>query len=183
MSSTGATGVFGPLPVSSGFALPAGFAGPTGPMGVTGFPGTMHPEKHFPALGGKPAVGVETEMGRVEIWVGASIQRTWHVTVKMVISLRLTDHDGVNVTLHVWETEDIYAKEPEVMASKALNTLGTSGIESISREEMSAMFVVARKEAMRAASVLFAELHVGHLSREETAQAWDDANALSVMTE
>lgn len=175
----GATGTF--MPIATGALMP--MSGPIGPSGVTGpMGGIPIVKKEYPGPDGKMVASLDTEQGVVEIRSKASCQVTWSVLLEADIILSLRGHDGVLSQLYRWGTKDVYERSPEAFAEGAASALVSKGIASISREELSALFVVAKKEAFRSVSILAAELHVGHMSREEMERIWEDANAFSVMT-
>lgn len=88
--------------------------------------------------------------------------------------------DGQERNLNRWDVRAIFEKEPEVMAASAAVFLLSAEVV-LGREELNAMFVVARREALKMAAVVASELFISHLSREELAEAWDAANVLRVM--
>ena len=106
---------------------------------------------------------------------------TWAVNTSSTVSLWATARSGDMVVLNSWWATELLMEDHEQMAKTAMGFLTGAEVRGVGLEEMTSAFAVARKEAIRMLAVLYMELLVSHVGREEVVEAWDEANALRVM--
>lgn len=148
-------------------------------MGPTGAFGPPKKEVFYPGREGRTVSQVVLWEDVVELRALAWTSIAQPVILSASVIMYLV-RDGQERNLNRWDVRAIFEKEPEVMAASAAAFLLSAEVV-LGREELNAMFVVARREALKMAAVVASELFISHLSREELAEAWDAANVLRVM--
>jgi hypothetical protein len=159
-----------------------GFMGFTGAQGAQGATGAFMPtarEVFYPGREGRTVS--EALVGEDVVGIRALASTSGRGVVSLNASMIMyLVRGGQERSLNRWDAADIFEKEPEAMATSAAAFLMSAEV-LLGQEELNAMFVVARREALKMAAVVASELFVSHLSRDEIAEAWDVANVLRVM--
>lgn len=173
----------GPIRPPNAPAGPRGFVGATGPQGPTGASGGVPAkEVYYPSREGKSVSLVAVGEDFVELRALAYTSvggGTVSLSASIIMCLV---RDGRQKYLNTWGIRGVLEKDAEALASSAAAFLLSAEVV-LGQEELNAMFVVARREALKMAAVVASELFISHLSREELAEAWDAANVLRVMQE
>ncbi len=157
-------------------------AGPMGPQGSTGSSGPPPRQIFFPSKEGKVVARTPAGKDVIELSVIAqSNQNSWSFVVQLTITAYLVQ-DGERINFHRFETGTVLSKSPEELAGAMKGYLLSKEV-LLEPEEVVAMFVIAKREAMKMGAVVAAEPFIGELGRDDMAEAWDAANVLSVMQE
>jgi len=157
--------------------------GPTGFRGATGAAFPAPKTVSFPKEG-KVVASVQANVATcLKIWAQARSSVSWSLQITPDMKVFLVRPGEEDTNIYGWSGGDALGSQPEAMSARILETMARLGEEAPGREELTAVFVIARKEMAKMTAVVMAELLIDDLGREEIGEAWENANALRVMSE